>query len=49
MTNTQHAQPNDAVSLFVPLFALMDQFDAHLAEFQEAARQGVPSTVGGMP
>ena len=49
MTDTHHAQPNDAVALFAPLLALMDQFDAHLAEFQEATRHGVPSTVGGMP
>lgn len=49
MESTQHAQTTDAASLFAPLLALMDQFDAHLAEFQEAARQGIPSTAGGMP
>ena len=32
-------RPNDAESLFAPLLALMDQFDAHLTEFQEAARE----------
>lgn len=49
MESTQHTQPTDAVTLFAPLLALMDRFDAHLAEFQEAARQGVPSSAGGMP
>lgn len=45
MTDTQTA----ASEPFASMLAALDRFDAHLAAFQEAARQGVPSTAGGMP
>lgn len=39
MESTQHAQTTDAATLFAPLLALMDRFDAHLAEFAQAAME----------
>lgn len=47
MTDKQHAEPKQGP--FASMMAALDRFDAHLAEFQEAARQGISSTVGGMP
>ena len=50
MTATQQAHAtNETPGPFAPLLALMDRFDAYLAEFQETARQSVPSITGGKP
>ncbi|WP_268768116.1 hypothetical protein [Microbacterium sp. GCS4] len=39
MTDTQHAEPTPGP--FASMLAALDRFDAHLAEFQEAAREEV--------
>lgn len=39
MTDTQHAQPSETPGPLAPFLALVDRFDAHLAEFQGAARE----------
>ncbi|MGZ0066684.1 hypothetical protein [Microbacterium arborescens] len=50
MTATQQAHATtETAGPFAPLLALMDRFDAHLAEFQEAARHEYASTRGGRP
>ncbi|WP_268244440.1 hypothetical protein [Microbacterium maritypicum] len=41
MTNTQHTQPSETPGPLAPFLALLDRFDAHLAEFQGAAREEV--------
>ena len=41
MESTQHTPPTETTGYFAPLLALMDRFDAHLAEFEEAAREEV--------
>lgn len=39
MLDTQHPQPTAKPGPFASMLAALDRFDAHLAEFQEAARE----------